>query len=82
MYTSTPFLGKDVAQWSLNDVLQRRTGLSDAAKGLDPKALQSSTMIGVEAIINWSSRQPGVCCKKSWQKRASRISSAACSTRS
>ena len=33
-------------------MLQRRTGLSDAAKGLDPKALQSSTMIGVEAVIN------------------------------
>ena len=54
MYTNTPFLGKDVAPMLefLNDVLQRRTGLSDAAKGLDPKALQSSTMIGVEAIIN------------------------------
>jgi hypothetical protein len=54
MYTSTPFLGKDMAPVVelLNDVLQRRTGLSDAAKGLDPKALQSSTMIGVEAIIN------------------------------
>jgi hypothetical protein len=36
----------------LNDTLARRTGLSDAAKGLDPKALQSSTMIGVEAVIN------------------------------
>jgi hypothetical protein len=33
-------------------ILQRRTGLSDAAKGLDPKALQSSTMIGVDAIIS------------------------------
>ena len=54
MYTSTPFLGKEMAPMVelLNDVLQRRTGLSDAAKGLDPKALQSSTMIGVEAIIN------------------------------
>ena len=31
---------------------RRRTGLSDAARGLDPKALQSSTMIGVEAVIN------------------------------
>jgi hypothetical protein len=53
-YTATPFLGKDMAPVVelLNDVLQRRTGLSDAAKGLDPKALQSSTMIGVEAIIN------------------------------
>ncbi len=52
-FTNTPFLGQaalPVIQF-LNDVLQRRTGLSDAAKGLDPKALQSSTMIGVEAII-------------------------------
>jgi hypothetical protein len=54
MFTSTPFLGQaalPIIEF-LNDVLQRRTGLSDAAKGLDPKALQSSTMIGVEAIIN------------------------------
>jgi hypothetical protein len=54
MFTSTPFLGQQalpVVQM-LNEVLQRRTGLSDAAKGLDPKALQSSTMIGVEAVIN------------------------------
>jgi hypothetical protein len=36
----------------LDVTLQRRTGLSDAAKGLDPKALQSSTMIGVDAIIS------------------------------
>jgi hypothetical protein len=53
-FNNIPFLGKDtlpVIEF-LNDVLQRRTGLSDAAKGLDPKALQSSTMIGVEAIIN------------------------------
>ena len=54
MYTATPFLGKDMAPVleMLDAVLQRRTGLSDAAKGLDPKALQSSTMIGVEAVIN------------------------------
>ena len=53
-FTSTPFLGAEVMPILefLNDVLQRRTGLSDAAKGLDPKALQSSTMIGVEAVIN------------------------------
>jgi hypothetical protein len=36
----------------LNDMLARRTGLTDAAKGLDPKAIQSSTQIGVEAVIN------------------------------
>ena len=54
MFTNTPFLGQAIAPVVelLNDVLARRTGLTDAAKGLDPKALQSSTMIGVEAVIN------------------------------
>jgi hypothetical protein len=54
MFTNTPFLGQAAMPVveMLNDQLQRRTGLSDAAKGLDPKALQSSTMIGVEAVIN------------------------------
>ena len=54
MFTNTPFLGQQIAPVVelLNDVLARRTGLTDAAKGLDPKALQSSTMIGVEAVIN------------------------------
>jgi hypothetical protein len=54
MYTTTPFAGQQAMPVIelLNDVLQRRTGLSDAAKGLDPKALQSSTQLGVEAIIN------------------------------
>ena len=50
-FNNIPFLGQaalPIIEF-LNDVLQRRTGLSDAAKGLDPKALQSSTMIGVEA---------------------------------
>jgi hypothetical protein len=54
MYTNTPFLGQQIMPVidMVNDVLQRRTGLSDAARGLDPKQLQSSTQIGVEAIIN------------------------------
>ena len=53
-FINTPFLGQQMMPVidMLNDQLQRRTGLSDAAKGLDPKALQSSTMIGVEAVIN------------------------------
>jgi hypothetical protein len=53
-FSSTPFVGQAALPVIelMNAVLQRRTGLSDAAKGLDPKALQSSTMIGVEAIIN------------------------------
>ena len=53
-FSTTPFAGQQAMPIIelLNDILQRRTGLSDAAKGLDPKALQSSTMIGVEAVIN------------------------------
>ena len=54
MFAQTPFVGQAAMPIidSLNDMLSRRTGLSDAAKGLDPKALQSSTQIGVEAIVN------------------------------
>jgi len=54
LFTNTPFLGQQALPVleMLNAQLQRRTGLSDAAKGLDPKALQSSTMLGVEAVIN------------------------------
>ena len=53
-FATTPFVGQQalpVLEY-LDAVQQRRTGLSDAARGLDPKALQSSTMIGVEAVIN------------------------------
>jgi hypothetical protein len=54
MYTQTPFIGQAAMPVLelLNDQLARRTGLTDAAKGLDPKAIQSSTQIGVEAVIN------------------------------
>ena len=54
MYTQTPFVGQAAMPVLelLNDQLARRTGLTDAAKGLDPKAIQSSTQIGVEAVIN------------------------------
>jgi hypothetical protein len=53
-FSQTPFAGQQAIPVFdlLNDVLARRTGLTDAAKGLDPKALQSSTQIGVDAIIN------------------------------
>lgn len=53
-FNAVPFLGQQMLPMLelLNDQLQRRTGLSDAAKGLDAKALQSSSQIGVEAVIN------------------------------
>jgi hypothetical protein len=53
-FASTPFVGQQalpILEY-LDAVQQKRTGLSDAARGLDPKVLQSSTMIGVEAVIN------------------------------
>ena len=53
-FVTTPFAGSQALPVIelMNDVLQRRTGMSDAARGLDPKQLQSSTQIGVEAVIN------------------------------
>ena len=65
MYTNTPFLGQQIMPVieALNDVLSRRTGLTDAAKGLDPKALQSSTMIGVEAVINGAQERVELCAR-------------------
>jgi hypothetical protein len=53
-FSTTPFAGQAAMPVIelMNDTLARRTGLTDAAKGLDPKALQSSTQLGVEAIIN------------------------------
>jgi hypothetical protein len=53
-FNNVPFLGQQMFPLFelMNEIFQRRTGLSDAAKGLDAKALQSSSQIGVEAIIN------------------------------
>ena len=53
-FVTTPFAGQQALPVIelMNDVLQRRTGMSDAARGLDPKQLQSSTQVGVEAVIN------------------------------
>lgn len=31
---------------------QRRTGISEASKGVDPKALQSTNLMGIEAIVS------------------------------
>lgn len=37
---------------TMDGIRQRRTGISEASKGVDPKALQSTNQIGVEAIVN------------------------------
>jgi hypothetical protein len=54
MSLTTPFVGEPV--FGMLDVMERlrqqRTGISDASKGLDPKALQSTALSGVDAIIS------------------------------
>ena len=64
MYTSTPFLGKDMAPVVelLNDVLQRRTGLSDAARprSQSPAVEHDDRRRGGH---KWGSRAHGACCE-------------------
>jgi hypothetical protein len=36
---------------TMDGIRQRRTGISEASKGIDPKALQSTNQMGVEAIV-------------------------------
>lgn len=36
---------------TMDGIRQRRTGISEASKGVDPKALQSTNQVGVEAIV-------------------------------
>jgi hypothetical protein len=53
MSISHQFVGQPVFQMfeAMERLRQVRTGISDASKGLDPKALQSTALTGVDAII-------------------------------
>lgn len=46
------FVGRDAFEMKsqIDALRQSRTGISEASKGLDPKALQSTTMMGVDLI--------------------------------
>ena len=48
------FIGRDVFEMIqvMNAARQSRTGISEASKGVDPKALQSTNLMGIEAIVN------------------------------
>lgn len=48
------FIGRDVFEMIqvMNAQRQSRTGISEASKGVDPKALQSTNLMGIEAIVN------------------------------
>jgi hypothetical protein len=47
------FIGRDVFEMidRMNMTRQSRTGISEASKGVDPKALQSTNLMGIEAIV-------------------------------
>jgi hypothetical protein len=47
------FVGGDVFEMmaQIDGIRQRRTGISEASKGVDPKALQSTNVMGIDAIV-------------------------------
>lgn len=49
----TSFIGSQAFEMMgvMDGIRQRRTGISEASKGIDPKALQSTNQVGVEAIV-------------------------------
>lgn len=52
----TTFAGRDIFEMmgTLDMVRQSRTGISEASKGVDPKALQSTNLMGIDAIVSGS----------------------------
>jgi hypothetical protein len=59
------FVGQPVFQmFEVMEVLrQQRTGINDASKGLDPKALQSTALQGVDAIITGAQERIELCAR-------------------
>jgi len=59
------FVGQPVFQ--MFDVMERlrisRTGLNDASKGLDPKALQSTNVTGIDAIVQGAQERIELCAR-------------------
>jgi hypothetical protein len=53
-YTRIPYAGEEI-QASINyldQVRASRTGITEASKGLDPEAMQSTNLVGINAIIS------------------------------
>jgi hypothetical protein len=59
------FVGQPV--FGMFEVMERlrqsRTGISDASKGVDPKALQSTTLTGVDAIVQGARERIELCAR-------------------
>jgi hypothetical protein len=52
-FNKIPFIGEEALAviGAVDALAQRRTGISEASRGLDPKALQSTALVGVDAVI-------------------------------
>ena len=59
------FVGQPVFQMFgvMEQLRQSRTGISDASKGVDPKALQSTTVTGVDAIVQGAQERIELCAR-------------------
>lgn len=59
------FVGQPVfAMFEVMETLrQQRTGISDASKGVDPKALQSTALQGVDAIVTGAQERIELCAR-------------------
>lgn len=53
-FVKTPYYGDSVQVTVdyLDKVRASRTGITEASKGLDPKAMQSTAMVGIDAIVS------------------------------
>lgn len=53
-FSKTPYAGADVQVTVdyLDKVRASRTGITEASKGLDPKAMQSTALVGIDAIVS------------------------------
>lgn len=59
------FVGQPVFQMFevMETLRQQRTGINDASKGLDPKALQSTALQGVDAIVSGAQERIELCAR-------------------
>lgn len=53
-FSKVPYVGRDILENLnyLDNIRASRTGISEASKGLDPKALQSTALTGIDAIVS------------------------------
>lgn len=53
-FSRVPYVGKDLMEGIdyMDKVRASRTGITEASKGLDPRAMQSTALVGIDAIVS------------------------------